>query len=72
MTLKFYSSVTKRFKLNTRMFWELISKFVKVTGKKLKGEVSALPPLPPPSPTSPPNINRKIKLAFNLINSGHF
>ena len=53
MTLKFYSSVTKRFKLNTRMFWELISKFVKVTGKKLKGEVSALPPLPPPPPPPP-------------------
>ena len=45
MTLKLYTSKTKLLKLKFRKFWELISRFVKVTRKKLvEEEGDFLPP----------------------------
>ena len=39
-----YISVVKRLKLKVRKFWELISTFAQVTGEKLAGDSSPLPP----------------------------
>ena len=38
IALRFYTSVTKRLKLNVRKLWKLIPTFVEVTGEKLMGE----------------------------------
>ena len=35
MNLKFYTSVTKGFKLKVRKFWELVTTFLEVTREKL-------------------------------------
>ena len=43
--LKFYTNVTKGFKLKVRIFWGLILMFVEVTGEKLVvGGRAFLPP----------------------------
>ena len=45
MTLKFYTSVAKRLKLEVRKFLRVILMFVEVTGDKLVGVF-----VPPPHP----------------------
>ena len=42
MALKFYTSVTKGFKLKVRKFYRLIPTFVEVTGEKLVGSLFSL------------------------------
>ena len=42
MTLKFYTSVTKGFKLKVRKFYRLIPTFVEVTGEKQVGSLFSL------------------------------
>ena len=42
MTLKFYTSVTKGFKLKVRKFYRLIPTFVEVTGEKQFGSLFSL------------------------------
>ena len=45
MALKFYTSVTKGFKLIVRKLWGLIRKFVEVTEEKLVAGGGFLPPI---------------------------
>ena len=45
MALKFFMSVAKWLKLKVRKIWELIFKFVEVTGEKLVGGLFAPPPI---------------------------
>ena len=45
--LKFYTSVAKELKVKVRKFLGLVPTFVEVARKKLVGESSCLPPLPP-------------------------
>ena len=47
--LKFYTSVPKGLKLNSRKFWELTPTFLEVTGEKLLREHFAPPRSPPPT-----------------------
>ena len=42
MALKFYTSVTKGFKLKVRKFYRLIPTFVEVTGEKQVGSLFSL------------------------------
>ena len=42
MALKFYTSVTKGFKLKVRKFYRLIPTFVEVTGENLVGSLFSL------------------------------
>ena len=44
MALKFFMSVAKWLKLKVRKIWELIFKFVEVTGEKVVGGLLAPPP----------------------------
>ena len=46
--LKFYTSLSKEFKLKVRKVWGLIPTFIEVTGEKLVGGGLFARPLPPP------------------------